>query len=163
LPSFLFPVLCGDVLKIRLQRTGKKKQAHFRVVVVEHTAKPQGKYLELLGTYNPHAKELKVDRERIERWLSAGAQISPTVNNLMVNHKVWDRDKMASWKPKHKEGGDEHKQDQATPSAEGSKEEPSGMGEVQAGGGEAEEGATTGAGEEEAPAIEEVAKEKSEA
>lgn len=90
------------MLMIRLQRIGKKKQAHFRVVSLEHTKKPQGEYQELLGTYDPHAKTFKVDRERIEKLMSNGAQISPTVNNLMVNHKVWDRPKMESWKPKKK-------------------------------------------------------------
>ena len=87
---------------IRLQRIGKKHQAHFRIAVMEHTKKPQGKYLELLGTYDPHAKAFKVDRERVEQLMKNGAQISPTVNNLMVNHKVWDRPKMESWKPKKK-------------------------------------------------------------
>ena len=89
-------------MKIRLQRIGKKKQAHFRIAVMEHTKKPQGKYLELLGTYDPHAKAFTVDRERVEQLMKNGAQISPTVNNLMVNHKVWDRPKMESWKPKKK-------------------------------------------------------------
>jgi len=88
------------MLKIRLQRTGKRGQAYFRVVVVEHTKKPKGEFLELLGAYNPHEKQFKVDREKVEYWLSKGAQISPTVNNLMVNYKVWDRPKMQSWKPK---------------------------------------------------------------
>ena len=73
------------MLKIRLQRIGKKGQAYFRIVAVEHTKKPQGKYLELLGSYNPHEKQFKAEKERIEYWLSKGAQISPTVNNLMVN------------------------------------------------------------------------------
>ena len=90
------------MLKIRLQRIGKKKQAHFRIAVMEHTKKPQGKYLELLGTYDPHAKTFVVNRERVEQLMKNGAQISPTVNNLMVNHKVWDRPKMESWKPKKK-------------------------------------------------------------
>jgi len=90
------------MLMIRLQRIGKKKQAHFRVVSLEHTKKPQGKYQELLGTYDPHAKAFKVDRERVQALMSKGAQISPTVNNLMVNFKVWDRPKMESWKPKKK-------------------------------------------------------------
>lgn len=90
------------MLKIRLQRIGKKKQAHYKVVVLEHTKKPQGKYLEQLGTYDPHAKALKVDRERVEQYMKNGAQISPTVNNLMVNYKVWDRPKMESWSPKVK-------------------------------------------------------------
>ena len=95
------------MLMIRLQRTGKRGQAYFRVVVVEHTKKAKGEYLELLGSYNPHQKEFKVKKDRVEDWISKGAQISPTVNNLMVNYKVWDRPKMQSWKPKkrdHKSG-----------------------------------------------------------
>lgn len=87
---------------IRLQRIGKKKQAHFKVVLLEHTKKPQGKYQEQLGTYDPRAKVFKADRERVEVLMSHGAQISPTVNNLMVNYKLWDRPKMESWKPKKK-------------------------------------------------------------
>ncbi|HXK36831.1 MAG TPA: 30S ribosomal protein S16 [Candidatus Paceibacterota bacterium] len=90
------------MLKIRLQRIGKKHQAHFKVVVLEHARKPQGQYLEQLGTYNPHTKKLVVDRSRVENWMAKGAQISPTVNNLMVNFKVWDRPKMESWRPKKK-------------------------------------------------------------
>ena len=90
------------MLMIRLQRIGKKKQAHFRVVSLEHTKKPQGEYQQLLGTYDPHTKKLVVDLERVEKMMSQGAQISPTVNNLMVNFKVWDRPKMESWKPKKK-------------------------------------------------------------
>lgn len=88
---------------IRLQRIGKRGQAYFRVIVVEHTKKPQGEYLELLGTYNPHEKVLKVKKDRIEYWMSKGAQVSPTVNNLLVNQKIWDKPKMASWKPKKKD------------------------------------------------------------
>jgi small subunit ribosomal protein S16 len=90
------------MLKIRLQRIGKRGQAHFRVVVLEHTVKPKGKYLELLGTYNPHQKEFKTKKERIEYWLSKGAQLSPTVNNLLVNYKVMAIPKVQSWKVKKK-------------------------------------------------------------
>ena len=88
---------------IRLQRTGKRGQAYFRVVILEHTSRVKGKYLELFGSYNPHQKEFKVKKDRIEYWISKGAQISPTVNNLMVNYKVWDKPKVQSWKPKKKE------------------------------------------------------------
>ena len=91
------------MLMIRLQRTGKRGQAYFRVVILEHTSRVKGKYLELLGNYNPHQKEFKVKKDRIEYWISKGAQISPTVNNLMVNYKVWDKPKVQSWKPKKKD------------------------------------------------------------
>ena len=90
------------MLKIRLSRIGKRGQAYFRVVVVEHTKKPKGEYLELLGTYNPHEKVIKVKKERLEYWVSKGAQTSPTVNNLLVNYKIWDKPKVQSWKPKTK-------------------------------------------------------------
>jgi len=95
------------MLMIRLQRTGKRGQAYFRVVILEHTSRVKGKYLELLGNYNPHQKELKVKKDRVEYWVSKGAQVSPTVNNLLVNYKVWNKPKMQSWKPKKKsaEGG----------------------------------------------------------
>ena len=90
------------MLMVRLQRIGKRGQAYFRVVILEHTSRVKGKYLELLGTYNPHQKEFKVKKDRIEYWISKGAQVSPTVNNLMVNYKVWNKPKMQSWKPKKK-------------------------------------------------------------
>lgn len=90
------------MLMIRLQRTGKRGQAYFRVVILEHTSRVKGKYLELLGTYDPHQKRFQVKKDRIEYWISKGAQISPTVNNLMVNYKVWDKPKMQSWKPKNR-------------------------------------------------------------
>ena len=90
------------MLNIRLQRTGKRGQAYFRIIIAEHTKKPKGGVLEILGSYDPHKKELKVEKDRIEYWMSKGAQISPTVNNLLVNQKVWDKPKMESWKPKVK-------------------------------------------------------------
>jgi small subunit ribosomal protein S16 len=105
------------MLNIRLQRTGKRGQAYFRVIIAEHTKKPKGEVLELLGSYNPHQKEFKANRERIEYWMSKGAKITPTVNNLMVNYKVWDRPKMQSWKVKRKEAPKEEAKAAPAPAA----------------------------------------------
>jgi small subunit ribosomal protein S16 len=91
------------MLVMRLQRIGKKGQAYFRIVVTEHTKKPQGEFLELLGSYDPHKKDLKLKKDRVEYWQSKGVQLSPTVNNLLVNHKIISAPKMASWRPKVKE------------------------------------------------------------
>lgn len=88
------------MLTIRLQRVGKKGQAYFRVAVTEHTKKPKGEALELLGSYDPHQKKLVVKKEKIMEWISKGAQVSPTLNNLMVNYKIWDMPKVQSWKVK---------------------------------------------------------------
>ena len=88
------------MLKIRLQRIGKRGQAYFRVVVTEHTKKPQGKYLELLGSYDPHKNQLTVDGEKVKHWLSQGAKMSETVNNLLVGRGVIEGEKVRVWKPK---------------------------------------------------------------
>ncbi|MEX2090835.1 MAG: 30S ribosomal protein S16 [Candidatus Paceibacterota bacterium] len=103
------------MLKIRLQRVGKRGQAYFRIIVAEHTKKPKGKVLELLGSYDPHKKELRAEKERIEYWMSKGAQISPTVNNLLVNQKIWDKPKMESWKPKKGKMQSEKSKTEETP------------------------------------------------
>ena len=88
------------MLTMRLQRIGKRGQAYFRIIVTEHTKKPQGEYLELLGSYDPHKKSLLVKKERIEHWMSKGVQLSATVNNLLVNNKIIVAPKMLSWKKK---------------------------------------------------------------
>ncbi len=104
---------------------GKRGQAYFRVIVTEHTKKPQGEYLELLGTYNPHEKVLNVKKERVEYWVSKGAQASPTVNNLLVNYKIWDKPKVQSWKPKKSKAQSEKgKTEVPAAKAEVPKEEP---------------------------------------
>lgn len=111
------------MLKIRLSRIGKRGQAYFRVIVTEHTKKPKGEFLELLGSYNPHQKQMKVKKDRVDYWISKGAQVSPTVNNLLVNYKIWNKPKMQSWKPKMKPKREVSKQETSAPRAE-VKEEP---------------------------------------
>ena len=90
------------MLKIRLQRTGKRGQAYFRVVVLEHTTKPKGKYLEFLGSYDPHKNEVSVKADRVKYWLSMGAHLSETANNLLVGKGVIEGEKVKVWKPKKK-------------------------------------------------------------
>ena len=74
------------MLTIRLQRIGKKKTASYRLIVSEKARDTHDRYLELLGTFDPHAKEnqFKPVKTRIEYWLSKGAQTSDTVHNLFV-------------------------------------------------------------------------------
>ncbi len=87
------------MLIIRLTRTGKKNSPSFRIVVIEKTAPPKsGKFLEILGNYNPRlpakdgstsgGKEVNLKKERIEHWLSQGVQTSATVHNLLVNQGI---------------------------------------------------------------------------
>jgi len=88
------------MLKIRLQRFGKKNSPTFRVVLVEHTAPPKGKFQEILGFYNPKLKQKNLKKERIEYWLSKGAQVSATLHNMLVDEKIIDKPKVKAWKPK---------------------------------------------------------------
>lgn len=72
-------------LKIRLMRTGKKKQPSYRVVVKEARSPRSGRYVELVGTYNPlvEPSEIKLNQERIKYWISVGAQPTETVQRLI--------------------------------------------------------------------------------
>ena len=77
------------MLKIRPQRTGRKNEPYFRVVVGEHTNSAQsGKFLEVLGSYDPKAGTITLKDERIKHWISKGAQASGTVHNFLVDKKV---------------------------------------------------------------------------
>jgi small subunit ribosomal protein S16 len=90
------------MLKIRLQKIGKKNDPSYRVVLVEHTTSPHGKFIELLGSYNTKLKQRKLNKERIEYWLAKGAQASPTIHNLLVDEKIISEAKVKAWKPKKK-------------------------------------------------------------
>lgn len=72
------------MLVIRLARTGRKKSAAYRIVAAEKTRAATGKFVEILGHYNPHTKELVLDKERIATRVGQGAQPSNTVLRLMV-------------------------------------------------------------------------------
>jgi small subunit ribosomal protein S16 len=73
------------MLSIRLTRTGAKKKPHYRVVVIEKERARDGRFLEILGHYNPATapEGLMVDRERVQYWIKKGAQPSHTVERLL--------------------------------------------------------------------------------
>jgi small subunit ribosomal protein S16 len=85
------------MVKIRLSRTGRRHYATFRLVAAETTSPRDGRFLEILGHYNPNLpntseQRLVIDRARVEHWISKGAQPSDTVWNLLrkqgLNKKV---------------------------------------------------------------------------
>jgi len=76
------------MLAIKLAKTGKTNKKMFRVIVSEKSRDPYGNVLEILGSYNPHSKELAVKTDRIKHWISNGAQMTATVNNLLVDKKI---------------------------------------------------------------------------
>ena len=77
------------MLMIRLQRFGKKGQPSFRVVVTDsHNSAKSGRFLEILGFYNPYTKERKINGERALHWISHGAQVSGTAHNLLIREGI---------------------------------------------------------------------------
>ena len=70
---------------IRLRRTGKTKQPSYRLVVADKRSPRDGKFIEIVGHYNPvrQPKELAVKGERVRYWLGVGAQPSDTVVRLL--------------------------------------------------------------------------------
>ncbi|MBI1984294.1 MAG: 30S ribosomal protein S16 [Acidobacteria bacterium] len=73
------------MLKIRLARTGAKKQSSYRVVVIEKEMARDGRFVEIVGHYNARRNppELVINRERVDYWMSRGAQPSETVRSFL--------------------------------------------------------------------------------
>jgi small subunit ribosomal protein S16 len=81
------------MLKIRLQRVGRKHEPTFRLVLTDSKNGPKsGKSLEVLGSFDSRrANDIKqFDIEKVKYWMSKGAQISDTVHNFLVDKKVLD-------------------------------------------------------------------------
>ena len=75
---------------IRLARVGGRKQPYYRVVVIDKERARNGRSVEVVGTYNPRTNPTSIDlrRDRIEYWLSKGAQASETVQKLLKKQTV---------------------------------------------------------------------------
>jgi len=77
------------MLKIRLLRVGKKHDPSYRVVVTDsRNSTKSGRFIEIVGNYNPQIGQPQFKAERIKEWVSKGAQISDTVHNLLINAKI---------------------------------------------------------------------------
>jgi small subunit ribosomal protein S16 len=80
------------MVKIRLRRTGKTKQPSYRLVVADSRSPRDGKFIEIIGHYNPirRPKVLEVKADRARYWLGVGAQPSETVVSLLKRVNVLD-------------------------------------------------------------------------
>ncbi len=77
-------------VKLRLLRMGAKKKPFYRIVAADSRTKRDGKYIELIGTYNPltNPAELKINEEVALKWLSVGAVPTDTVKSLFTKAKI---------------------------------------------------------------------------
>jgi len=80
-------------VKLRLQRFGAKKKPMYRLVAADSRVKRDGKYLEIVGTYNPLTKPatVRIDEEKARKWLDEGAQMTDTVKNLFSEAGITSR------------------------------------------------------------------------
>ena len=74
------------MLSIRMRRVGSKKRPYFRVVVTDSQSPRDGRFVEVLGHYNPRTtpETLDLDRERLQYWLGVGARPSDSVRTLVA-------------------------------------------------------------------------------
>ena len=78
------------MLSIRLSRVGKKKQPFYRVVVIDKRKARDGRFVEIVGTYNPlkNPPDVQLDADRVKHWLGHGAQPSDTVRSFIRKQKI---------------------------------------------------------------------------
>lgn len=81
------------MLKIRLQRIGRKKKPYYKIVVADSRSPRDGKYTEQIGTYSPllsreDAKRISINAERAAYWLKCGAQPTERVEKFFNNLKI---------------------------------------------------------------------------
>ena len=81
------------MIKIRLRRTGMKKQPHYRIVVADARSPRDGKYIDLVGHYDPLTEPatINVDTEKAAKWVQQGAQMTETVEKLFARAGVLDQ------------------------------------------------------------------------
>lgn len=77
------------MVKIRLQRQGKKKHPFYHIVVADSRSPRDGKIIERIGTYDPMTEPstINLDKEKVEKWIKNGAKPTPTVKDLIAKAK----------------------------------------------------------------------------
>lgn len=78
-------------VKIRLQRYGSNKKPFYRVVASDSKTPRDGKFLEIIGTYDPLINAVNVDAEKVTKWLENGATPTETVKSLFKKYKVLNK------------------------------------------------------------------------
>jgi small subunit ribosomal protein S16 len=80
-------------VRIRLARHGRKKSPFYRLVVADSRSPRDGRFIEMLGTYDPMSDPaaIKVDEERVMHWLKEGASPSDTARGLLVRAGLWEK------------------------------------------------------------------------
>lgn len=80
-------------VKIRLTRLGDKKSPFYRVIVADSKSPRDGKFIDVIGTYNPltNPAEIKIDAEKANKWIKNGAQPTETAKSVLVKSGIIER------------------------------------------------------------------------
>ncbi len=120
------------MLKVRLQRVGRRNDPSFRVVVTDSLNSTKSRnYLESVGSYNPRQKTVTLEGDKIKEWIAKGAKPSDTVHNLLIKEGVIKGEKVNPLPKKSPvvkaakpEAVDDSKDESATADSEETKETP---------------------------------------
>lgn len=83
------------MLTMRLQRIGRRNQPSYRMVITDSRNAPKsGKFIEVVGSYQPKEGTVSFKKERVDYWLEQGVQPSATVHNFLVSQKIIDAKKI---------------------------------------------------------------------
>ncbi len=85
-------------VKLRLMRMGKKKQPTYRLVAADGRSPRDGRFIEIVGTYDPRAEPsvIKIDNDKVVAWLQKGAQPTERVQSLLKISGAWEQFKPGS-------------------------------------------------------------------
>jgi small subunit ribosomal protein S16 len=76
------------MLKLRLKRIGRKRSPSYRLVIIENSARRDGRPVEEVGYYNPISKKYNLDLEKIKKWLTYGVKPTKTVLTLLKKAEI---------------------------------------------------------------------------
>ena len=76
------------MLKLRLKRIGRKRSPSYRLVIMENSARRDGRPVEEVGYYDPISKKYKFDSTKIQKWLTRGVQPTKTVSALLKKAEI---------------------------------------------------------------------------
>jgi len=75
-------------LRIRLAKFGRTHHPIYRIVVMDAKSPREGKYIDILGTYDPIRKQLEIKEEKVREWLTKGAEVTDRAKAILKNAKI---------------------------------------------------------------------------
>ncbi len=83
------------MVRIRLRRMGANKLPFYRIVVADSRSPVKGKFIESVGWYDPRAKKVQADKNKIVEWIKKGAKLSDSVEKLLVNYSIFSKKELS--------------------------------------------------------------------